>query len=72
MLIRPFVLIYNGCTEKTTREEQGGVYVGVWAQPTPPHIPVLLSQVTLFSVDSYNNKTDEVGPRSPLSIDRRV
>ena len=37
----------NECTEKTTREEQVGVYVGVWAQPTPPHIP-LLSQLILF------------------------
>ncbi len=36
------------CTEKTNREEQGGVYVGVWEQPTPPHIPVLLSQLTCF------------------------
>ncbi len=24
-------------TEKTTLEELGGVYVGVWAAPTPPH-----------------------------------
>jgi len=35
------------CTKKTTREEQGGVYVGGWAMPTPPHIP-LLSQLTFF------------------------
>ena len=34
---------YYECTEKTTREEQGGIYVGVWAQPAPPHIPVHLS-----------------------------
>ena len=46
MLCAP--LFFYECTEKTTREEQGGVYVGVWAQPTPPHIPVLLSQLTFF------------------------
>ena len=34
---------------KTTRKEQGEVYVGVWAQPTPPHIPVLPAQLTFFS-----------------------
>lgn len=33
---------------KTTHEEQGGVYVGVWAQPTPPHTPVLRSQLNFF------------------------
>jgi len=33
----------------TTREEQGGVYVGLWAPPTTPHIPVLLSPLTFFS-----------------------
>ena len=36
------------CTEETTREEQGEVHVGVWAQPTPPHVPLLLSQLTFF------------------------
>ena len=36
------------CTKKTTLEEQGLVYVGVWAAPTPPHIPALLSQLTFF------------------------
>jgi len=36
------------CTEKTTREEQGGVYVGVWTVPTPPHIPVLVSRLPFF------------------------
>jgi hypothetical protein len=40
--------VKNECTEKITREEQGGVYVGVWAQPTPPRIPILLSQLTFF------------------------
>jgi hypothetical protein len=39
----------NEYTEKNTREEQGGVYVVVWVAPTPPHIPVLLSQLTFFS-----------------------
>ncbi len=38
----------NECTEKTTCDEKGGVYVGAWAAPTPPHIPVLLSQMTFF------------------------
>jgi hypothetical protein len=42
----PFV--YNECTEKTIRKEQGRVYVGVWAQHTPPHIQVLLSQLTFL------------------------
>ena len=32
----------------TTREEQGGEYVGLWATPTTPHIP-LLSPLTFFS-----------------------
>jgi hypothetical protein len=35
--------------KKTTREEQGWVYVGVGALPTPPHISVLVSQLTFFS-----------------------
>jgi hypothetical protein len=26
--------------------------VGVWAPPTPPHIPILLSQLILFLVAS--------------------
>jgi hypothetical protein len=34
---------------KKNREEQGGVYVGVWVSPTSPHIPGLLSQLTFFS-----------------------
>ena len=33
----------------TTREEQGGVYVGLWAEPTTPHIPILLSPLSFFS-----------------------
>ena len=41
------------CTEKTTREEQGEVHVGVWAAPTPPHVPVLLSQLTFFQWIHY-------------------
>jgi hypothetical protein len=32
--------------KKIANEEQGGVYVGVWATPTPPHISGLLSQLT--------------------------
>jgi len=36
------------CTEKTTLEEWGPVYVGVRAQPAPPHIPVLFSRLTFF------------------------
>ena len=35
--------------KKITHEEQGEVYVGVWATPTPPHIPILPSQLTFFS-----------------------
>jgi hypothetical protein len=34
--------------KKISDEEQGGVYVGVWATSTHPHIPVLLSQLTFF------------------------
>ncbi len=33
---------------KKNREEQGGAYVGALAKPTPPQIPVLLSQLTFF------------------------
>ncbi len=36
--------------EKTTREEQGGVYVGMWATPTYTGPPL---EVDLFSVDSF-------------------
>jgi len=36
------------CTEKTTLEEWGPVYVGVRAAPAPPHIPVLFSRLTFF------------------------
>ncbi len=36
------------CTEKTILEEWGEVYVGVQAQPAPPHIPVLFSRLTFF------------------------
>ena len=39
---------YEGI-ERTGREELGGAYVGVWAQPTPRYITVLLSQLTFFS-----------------------
>ncbi len=47
------------CTEKTTREEQGGVYVGVWAPPTPPHITVHLSQLTFFQwIHVFFNKAE--------------
>ncbi len=45
--LRDFKLKNDECTEKTTREEQGGVYVGVWVVPTPPHIP-LISQLIFF------------------------
>jgi len=34
--------------KKTTLEEWGGVYVGVRAQPLPPHIPVLFSRLTFL------------------------
>jgi hypothetical protein len=37
--------------KKTTHEEQGGVYVGVLAAPTPQHSGPPLA-VDLFSVDS--------------------
>jgi hypothetical protein len=40
------------CTEKTAFEEQGGVYVGAWATPTPPHSGPPLT-VDLYSVDSW-------------------
>jgi hypothetical protein len=31
------------CTEKTTREEQGGVYVGVWGcAHTPTYTPLAI------------------------------
>ncbi len=60
-------------TEKTTREEQGGVYVGVGAPPTPPHSghPLL---VDLSSVDSWIiNSSQDVRPKcvTPL-LDFRV
>jgi hypothetical protein len=38
----------NAGIEKTTLEEWEGVYVGVRAQPEPPHIPVLFSRLTFF------------------------
>ena len=42
--------VMDECTEKAAREEQGGVYVGVWAAPT--YTGHLLA-VDLFSGDSW-------------------
>ena len=47
--------VAHECAEKTAREGQGGLSVGVWAELTPPRIPVLLLQLTFFSVDSAHD-----------------
>jgi len=39
--------------KKLPFEEWGGVYVGVQATPTPPHIPVLFSRLTFFQWSQY-------------------
>jgi len=48
MLILIIIAYLEECTEKTTLEEWGPVYVGVRAAPAPPHILVLFSRLTFF------------------------
>ena len=44
----PRPAFFKECTEKTTLEEWGGVYMGVRAVPAPPYIPVLFPRLTFF------------------------
>jgi len=54
---------------KTTREEQGGVYAGVWAQPTLPHTLVLRSQLNFFQwIHANLNRAASTGYLSFLII----
>jgi len=60
-------------TEKTTREEPGGVYVGVWATPTPPHIPVFLSQLIFFQwIHDLKSKLAGIWPIRVFSSNTRL
>jgi len=49
---RLFLVIYDS-TEKRSTARREPVYVGVRAQPAPPHIPLPATRGDFFSVHSY-------------------